>query len=56
MRSWGRGEGAVGTAQNSGSSAGEDLDSHLLLGLGRLLITVLINPRHNWVCKTCGPK
>lgn len=55
MGGWGRGERAVGTAQNSVSSGGEDLDSNLLPGLGRLLIALLIKPGPTGSVKPAAP-
>lgn len=51
----GKGPGAVGTAQNSVSSVGEDLDSGLLPGLGPILIALLIKPGPTGSVKPAAP-
>lgn len=51
----GTGRGVVGTAQNSLSSAGEDLDFSLLPGLGPLLNALLIKPGPTGSVKSAAP-
>lgn len=45
----------MGTAQNSLSSAGEDLDSSLLPRLGPLLVALLIKPSPTGFVKPAAP-